>query len=110
VKKSALALMFAAALLVGCVSVTTVFQNPSGALVRSGMTKEEVRAAWGDPEKELNDLPRLSIVTDAWQYDFATVYFIQSSIVNTIVPKGQGAATYPGTLGPRSNAAGSGRP
>ena len=63
--------------------MTTVFQNPSGNLVQAGMTKEQVRAAWGDPVREHADLPRLSIVTDAWQYDFATIYFIQGNVVNT---------------------------
>jgi hypothetical protein len=99
-----------AVLLAGCVAITTVFQNPNGDLVRAGMTKDEVRAAWGDPEREFENLPRLSILTDAWEYDFATVYFIQSSIVDRILPHGQGAASYPGTLGPASNQAGAGRP
>lgn len=90
-----------AVLLTGC-SYSTVFQNPSGNLVQAGMTKEQVRAAWGEPVEEHADLPQLSIVTDAWKYEFATVFFIQNNIVNSIMP-----AVTPGkNVSPRSDMAG----
>jgi hypothetical protein len=92
--------------LAGC-SYTTVYQNPAGNVVQAGMTMEQVRAAWGEPKLEVNDLLPLSILTDAWEYDFATVYFIQNSIVHQILvnpPK------YKGDPSPASNMAGGGRP
>lgn len=95
-----------AVLLTGC-TATTVFQNPAGTLVQAGMTKEQVRAAWGDPKREIADLPKLSILTDAWEYGFATVYFIHDNIVNNIVVN---PGRYPGDVSPRSNQAGGGRP
>lgn len=55
--------------------------NPSGHVVKPGMTRAEVEAAWGEPTEKRTQGPAVKFYfnwAEVWKYDFATVMFART--------------------------------